>query len=81
MEKKYVCLYSVIYQYGEGSDSTLKTDQGLTFADSFTDAVRQLEDIMYGEDLVQITNIELFDTLPVFSAETMKKIKEELETL
>jgi hypothetical protein len=78
--KEFVCLYSVIYDYDDGEGHKLKTDQGMLFADNFTDAVSQLENTLYGTDLVQIVNVELFDTLPTFSAETIKIMKEELES-
>ncbi len=77
MDKRYICLFSVVFS----CDEKLQTEHGMIFANTFTDAVSQIEhQMMYGGDLVQITNLELFDTMPSFSAETMKKMREELES-
>ena len=68
-----VCLYSVIYMY----DDEETEEHGLIYADSFADAAHCLEDL-YSTDLVKITNLELYDTVACFSAETMAMIRKEL---
>lgn len=81
MDKRYICLFSVVFSCDDDSEPKLQTEHGMIFANTFTDAVSQIEhQMMYGGDLVQITNLELFDAIPTFSAETMKKMKEELES-
>jgi hypothetical protein len=55
-----------------------ETDFGLIFADSFVDAVRTLEERIYGEDLTKINELELFDTVPHFSKEVYTLLKKEL---
>ena len=53
--KAYVCLYSVEYMTIDSGD--LKVDYGLIYADNFTDAVTQLEQDIYGEDLMKINKL------------------------
>lgn len=73
--KPFVCLYSVEYM---DIEENIKLDYGLIYADNFTDAVDQLEHYLYGEDLVKITSMELFDTCAAFSEETFKLVRKEL---
>lgn len=77
--KSYVCLYSVEYMTIDSGD--LRVDYGLIYADNFTDAVEQLEQCIYGEDLMKINSIELFDTSAIFSEETFNRVREDLEAL
>lgn len=70
----FVCLYSVIYMY----DDKETEEHGLIYADSFADAAHCLEQDLYGTNLVKITNLELYDTVACFSAETMAMIRKEL---
>ena len=77
--KSYVCLYSVEYMIIDDRDIT--TDYGLIYADNFTDAVEQLEKYIYGEDLMKINSIELFDTSAIFSEETFNRVRKDLEAL
>lgn len=74
--KEFVCLYSIDY-YNSVTEKT-ETEYGLIFADSFTDAVKTLEEDIYGDDLVKINEIELLDTIPHFSKEVYALIKKEL---
>ena len=74
--KKFVCLYSIDY-YNSVAEKT-ETEYGLIFADSFTDAVKTLEEDIYGDDLVKINEIELLDTIPQFSKELYALVKKEL---
>ena len=74
-DKSYICLYSVIYNDEDGNN---KIDYGMIFANGFADASGYLERVLYGEDLVQICHMELFDTCPVFSKETWEMIQKEL---
>lgn len=76
--KPFVCLYSVEYM---DDDKSIKLAYGLIYADNFTDAVDQLEHYLYGEDLVKITSMELFDTHAAFSEETFKLVRKELTEL
>lgn len=73
--KNYNCLYSVLFSDADGNQ---QTDYGMLFADSFADGVDQLERILYGDDLIGITHMELIENSPVFSKETWERIREEL---
>lgn len=77
-DKTYICLYSVIYNDHEGNN---KADYGMIFANSFADAANYLEEVLYGEDLIEITHMELLDTCPIFTKETWETMKKELNTL
>ena len=74
MNGTYICLYSVIYN----NDGQNQEDFGMIFADSFASAAEYLEKVLYGEDLVEITHMELLDTCPIFTKETWKIIQKEL---
>lgn len=74
--KEFVCLYSIDY-YNSVTEKT-ETEYGLIFADSFTDAVKTLEEDIYGDDLVKINEIELLDTIAQFSKELYALVKKEL---
>lgn len=74
MNGTYICLYSVIYN----NDGQNQEDFGMIFADSFANAAEYLEKVLYGEDLVEITHMELLDTCPIFTKETWKIIQKEL---
>lgn len=74
--KEFVCLYSIDY-YNSVTEKT-ETEYGLIFADSFTDAVKTLEEDIYGDNLVKINEIELLDTIAQFSKELYALIKKEL---
>lgn len=75
--KKYICLYIVeIDDY----DGNLSTDHGFLYADSFSDAANQLEsNQMYGNSIIKINELTLYDTIFSVSKETYEKVKEELE--
>lgn len=74
--KEFVCLYSIDY-YNSVTEKT-ETEYGLIFADSFTDAVKTLEEDIYGDNLVKINEIELLDTIAQFSKELYALVKKEL---
>lgn len=76
--KYYICLYSLTYLDCDGNP---KEANGLIYADSFTDAVTQLETDIYGNDIIKINEIELYENLALFSKETFKIIKKELNSI
>jgi hypothetical protein len=73
--KEYICLFKVLYN---NSDCQNVEECGFCFADSFTEAVKYLEEELYKCDLVEIRHIELLDTCPTLSAETWETMKKEL---
>lgn len=75
--KKYICLYIVeIDDY----DGKIVTEHGFLYADSFSDAANQLESYqMYGNSIVEINELKLYDTIFSVSKETYEKVKQELE--
>ena len=75
MSGAYICLFKVIYNDPDGKNVE---ECGFCFADSFTDAVKYLEESLYGDDLVEIHHIELLDTCPTLSKEAWEIIKKEL---
>lgn len=78
LRNKYVCVYSVIYLNEEGLNEKAN---GITFADSFADVANQLETEIFGNDLISIINIELYDVCPIFSDEIINLIRKELNEL
>ena len=74
--KNYVCLFSVEYI---NIENETKTEYGLIYADDFRDAMNQLEGHIYGDDLVKINSMELFDTTAVFTKEVFDLIHKEIE--
>lgn len=77
-DKTFICMYSVIYNDESGVN---KEDYGMIFANSFADAADYLEKVIYGEDLIEITHMELLDTCPIFTKGTWELMKKELNTL
>ena len=73
--KSYICLFKVLYNDTNGIDVE---ECGFCFADSFTEAVKYLEEELYKCDLVEIHHIELLDTCPTLSAETWEIMRKEL---
>lgn len=71
--------FIVLYNVEVDEDGSWKTRRGMLFAANFVDAVSQLEHHIYGQDLMRINSMELFDTIPEFSEETMKLIQKDLE--
>lgn len=65
-----ICLYSIDYFDGEKT----RTVYGLTSADSYTTAIKYLENTLYGSDLVKINAMELFDTIPEFPKEIYENL-------
>jgi vacuolar-type H+-ATPase subunit C/Vma6 len=65
-----ICLYSIDYYDGEKT----RTAYGLISADSYTTAIQYLENTLYGDDLIKINALELFDTIPEFPKEIYEKL-------
>lgn len=76
--KNYLCLYSLTYL---DIDDNPKEANGLIYADNFIDAVTQLERDIYGDDIIKINEIELYESLALFSKETFEIIKKELNSV
>lgn len=74
MNGDYICLFRVIYY----TDERNMEEYGFCLADSFTDAVKYLENELYGKDLIEITHMELLDTCPVLSKDTWDRVRKEL---
>lgn len=72
---QYVCMFSVKIM----GNTTTREHHGFCFSDTYSAAVRWLEEEVYGEFLVEITSMELFDTLPVVSQTTWENMKAELK--
>ena len=75
MKGGYICLFKVLYNDPDGKNVE---ECGFCLADSFVDAVKYLEEKLYGQDLVEIHHMELLDTCPVLSKDTWDKMREEL---
>ena len=73
--KDYICLFKVLFT---NADDENVEECGFCFADSFTEAVRYLEEELYKCDLVEIHHIELLDACPTLSKETWETMKKEL---
>jgi hypothetical protein len=73
--KDYICLFKVLYT---NADDEGVEECGFCFADSFTEAVKYLEEELYKCDLVEIRHIELLDTCPTLSVETWDAMQKEL---
>lgn len=70
--KEFICLYEVEHMF----DDKTQIDRGLLFANNFIDAVEQLENTLYGVELVKINYLELFDGLPTFPENLFNQIKD-----
>lgn len=75
--KNYVCLYAV--EYYNDCDQKNEADYGLLYVDSFCDAMHQLEECIYGDDLVKVTYIELYENCAIFSQEIFEMLKKYME--
>ena len=75
MSGDYICLFKVLYNDPEGKNVE---ECGFCLADSFVDAVKYLEEKLYGQDLIEIHHMELLDACPVLSKDTWDKMREEL---
>ena len=73
--KNYICLFKVFYN---NADCQNVEECGFCFADSFTEAVRYLEEGLYKGDLIEIRHIELLDTCPTLSKGTWEIVQKEL---
>lgn len=70
-----ICTYIVeIYNEIEGKT---ELDRGILFADSFTDAITQMETTLYGNELISIKEMDLYDRCCCgFSEELFNQLKE-----
>lgn len=77
--KNYVCMY--IIEVANIKENETEEVYGLLEADSFTDAIKELEDNLYGDDLLSIKEMELLDTASIeFSKEVYALVKKELNS-
>lgn len=74
MNENYICMFSVIINADEG----YAEDYGFCPANSFVDAVKYLENKLYGTDLIEITHMELIEACPVVSKDTWDRMRKEL---
>lgn len=74
--KDFICLYEVEYC---DIENQVKTEYGLLHVDNFREAMEILEGELYGDDLVKVNSMELFDTAAVFTKETFALMRRELE--
>lgn len=72
----YVCLFKVLVYNDVTGENVV--EHGFIFANSFTHAVKHLEDHLYGDQLLEIQHMELFDCCPIVSASTWEGMKKEL---
>lgn len=72
--KSYVCLFQVECMINGES----KEEYGLVYANDFRDAMEQLEGEMYGNDLIQIHSMELFDTAALFTRDVYLLLQRQL---
>lgn len=75
MKSDFICLFKVLYNDPDGNNVE---ECGFCLADSFVDAVKYLEEKLYGQDLIEIHHMELLDTCPVLSKETWELMRKEL---
>ena len=68
---RYACIYKVEYV---DCDGRTKTEGGLLYAESFTHAAYIIDNDIYGDDLVKILYIELFETTFTFNNDDFEKI-------
>ena len=76
--KKYICLYSL---ETDNCGGKIYTEYGFLYADSFSDAVNQLESYLYGNNIVQINELILYDTVFTVSKDLYEEVKQELEAI
>lgn len=74
--KSFTCLFKVEYINADGG---LSIECGIIPANDFRDAINQLEGTLYGNDLIKIHSMELFDTSPTFSVEMFDTLRTLLE--
>lgn len=72
----YICLFKVLV-WNE-LDKENKVEQGFCFASSFAQAAEWLEKTLYGDDLMEIQHLELFDTCPIVELDIWNALKKEL---
>ena len=73
----YVCLFKVLVW--DELEEVNKIEQGFCFANSFAQAAEWLEKTLYGDSLLEIQHLELFDTCPVIELEVWNALKKDLE--
>lgn len=74
--KAFTCLFKIEYINADGG---LSIECGMIPANDFRDAINQLEGSLYGNDLIKIHSMELFDTSPTFPAEMFDTLRAHLE--
>lgn len=74
--KAFTCLFKIEYINADGG---LSIECGMIPANDFRDAINQLEGSLYGNDLIKIHSMELFDTSPTFPAEMFDTLHAHLE--
>ena len=74
--KAFTCLFKIEYINANGGSSI---ECGIIPANDFRDAINQLEGSLYGNDLIKIHSMELFDTSPTFPAEMFDTLCKYLE--
>lgn len=73
----YICLFRVLV-FDEVIEQN-KVEHGFCFTNDFSSAAWYLEHNLYGDNLLEIQHMELFDTCPVISAEAWEHLKKSLE--
>ena len=74
--KEFVCLFEIECL---DLENKVQTEYGLIYADNFRDAMEQLEGSMYGNELIKINSMELFDCSAIFSKEVFALVRKEIE--
>ncbi|MBO5730172.1 MAG: hypothetical protein J6R67_03150 [Treponema sp.] len=70
----HICLFKALIYTG----SDTKVEHGFCFANNFTDAIRYIEGTLYGNDLLEIEHMGMFDACPIVSADTWENMRKEL---
>lgn len=73
----FICMFRVLVVDDVANQD--KVEHGFCFANDFTSAVQYLEHHLYGDNLLEIQHMELFDACPIVSFEVWEKIKACLE--
>lgn len=74
--KEFVCLFEIECL---DLENKVQTEYGLIYANDFRDAMEQLEGHMYGNELVKINSMELFEASAIFSKEVFALVRKEIE--
>ena len=74
---EYVCLFKVLVW--DELEEVSKVEQGLCLVNSFAQAAEWLEKTLYGDNLMEIQHLELFETCTVVDIEVWDALKKDLE--